>query len=259
MASLMEVDYYDDASRGFGASLFVKQCHGNIYEDGWKEKGWLMTSPRPLMFTVVHYKKFAAKHFGASIGQYKCVLMDGGKCMFKAQFNTGVSHKLRGEDITPGALITVERYHWIWQGAEYSKDDYLEGEVARGVMIIDAFSWKEAPVRDTVDAEGSESCTCVSVDFEVEFLDVSFVNQVFQLNSLFFMEDTRHEEEAGVVYLSPMCFSSIKKGLFIDEHEVGLRNHWVSSLKKRARDEDEKKEDDYLDRHRDRFSSCHTN
>ena len=234
MSALLEVDHYDDATRGFGASLYIEHSHSSVYHDGW-ENARLMDCP--VIFTVLLFEKIVASYGGkGSIGQYKAVFMDGSNCVFKAQFNTGVTSKLKGVTLHPGTSITVKKYHWVWQSVEYSGGAFSDGELGRGVMIVDAFDWRDAPVQETVDSSGNDAVTTISVDFEVEFVDEVFVKKTYKSNSLFFMKLVAHEEEAGVLYLSSMNNDDMKRGLFIENQTK--RSAWVSAMKKRAREDD---------------------
>ena len=62
MSSLVEIDHYDDATKGFGASLYIKFSHKAAYHDSRLEKAELTECP--LKFTVCFFEKAVGSYNG---------------------------------------------------------------------------------------------------------------------------------------------------------------------------------------------------
>lgn len=71
---------------------------------------------------------------------YDFVLMDGSKTLFAARLNSGLSKKLHGYTVYPGASLTVEDWDII-----QLRHDEEEPMLNRLVMFIKGFSWTPAP------------------------------------------------------------------------------------------------------------------
>jgi hypothetical protein len=71
---------------------------------------------------------------------YDFVLMDGSKCLFSARLNSGLSGKLNGYSILPGASITVTDWEII--PLSHDVEEPIENRI---VMFIKGFEWWPAP------------------------------------------------------------------------------------------------------------------
>jgi hypothetical protein len=71
---------------------------------------------------------------------FDLVLMDGSKCCFAARLNSGLTKKLRGYNVLPGASFTVKDYDMI-----LLSHDTEEPILNRLVMFVKDFEWTTAP------------------------------------------------------------------------------------------------------------------
>lgn len=234
---MKEVGFYQEATVGFGASLYVSVSDKKVYFDGW-EYAKLMEAP--LVFTLVTVEKtrrsFGGTGGGAPMSLYKMVLMDASHCIFKAQANTGMSHRFHGNIPRVGASVTVSRYHWVWKGVptNENEDETLDGRLGTGVMIIDDCTWRDGPFKDDTEPT-PDDVSRTSVDYAIEFLDESVIKYCLEKSALMYLSE--HWSADSCMYLGTMLWDEIKRGMFIPDKEA--RTEWVSAMKKRAREEEE--------------------
>lgn len=81
--------------------------------------------------------------FNSKAVVFDLVLMDGSFACFPARLNSGLSHKVKGVKIHPGAKFTVLDHQMIWLKANTQSQ-----EERCMVMLINDFTWREAPVID---------------------------------------------------------------------------------------------------------------
>lgn len=226
----VEVSCYDEAVKGFGASLYVSMSEKKVYFEGWQ---YAKLMEVPLTFTLCEFVKTTASFGRNPIRLYKFVLMDGSHSIFKAAVNSGLSSLLKGQTLRRGTSITVTKYHWIWQRVpEDSDDDELDGKLGNGVMVIDGFTWREGPFKG--DKEPTpDDVSRTSVDYVVNFIDPSVLDYCMKKNALMYLSE--HWSQDCAMILSTMLWDEIKRGLFIPDKQA--RGEWVTAMKKRAREE----------------------
>ena len=75
----------------------------------------------------------------AQVSTFEMVLMDGSFTCFVARLNSGIVHKLNGDELIPGSNITVLSHDFIWLIHD------MDPLVRRVVMFIKAFEWEHPP------------------------------------------------------------------------------------------------------------------
>ena len=72
--SIVEINYYNEATEGFGASLYIAHSDKKVYFEGWQHAE-LMEAP--LTFTLLRFSKTIGSFGGkAAVALYKLVLKD---------------------------------------------------------------------------------------------------------------------------------------------------------------------------------------
>ena len=194
----------------------------------------------PLSFTILQISKRNAQYStSAPIAVYRFILMDGDNGVFKAQCNSCLSGVLRSAALHSGSTVIVKKYHWIWRG-DMSHGTELDGELWRGIMVIDDIDWKAGPVAASASIE-DDSVSTVSVDFDTVLIDEDVMTQVAKHNSVIALAPYE-DAETGGIYYARMSFARMKRGEFIRDETA--RSNWVSCLKKRAREEEDETEDE---------------
>jgi hypothetical protein len=98
-----------------------------------------------VMSCVVKERCFKGSDLNTGVAScYDLVLMDGSKTCFAARLNSGLTKKLHGYTVLPGASFTVKDYDII-----LLTHDSNEPILNRMVMFVKVFSWQTAPSYNT--------------------------------------------------------------------------------------------------------------
>ena len=232
--TFVKLNYYGaELSANFTTHLYTEAANRDVYFGGWDAS---VQMPCPLKFCMVETAKSNSKYASsAAIAMYRFVLMDGNHGLFKAVCNSNISGVLRSAKLMPGTTIVVKRYHWIWRG-DMTSDEETDGELWRGVMVIDDIDWIAGPPEE--DNGTGDAVSTVSIDFDSILLDREAVDEVSQNNSVIVLtvsseEDTDTSEDCYV----RMPFVSVKSGDFI--RDAATKRAWVCALKKRSREDND--------------------
>ena len=226
MEAITEVNYYVEATPGMVASLVINQTNG------WDS---LKQMTCPVTLTVLKVEKTNGNFAGrCGIALYKFVLMDANRCILKAQLNTGQSAWMKDQDVTVGASIFVNRYHYVWHDESTLDEGIMDGELGRGVMVIDKFTWKDGPKKawDAADRGVEDATTIVSDDFAVEFVADTVIAHCYNQSCMMYLsEHWQTGDDAGCMFLGTMLFNEVQLGKFIPA--VNARADWLAVVKKK--------------------------
>jgi hypothetical protein len=128
-------------------------------------------------------KERCFKGNAATTGRTDCydfVLMDGSKCLFSARLNSGLSSKLHGYSILPGASMTVTDWEFIT--LSHDEEEPMENRI---VMFIKGFEWHPAPsVNCFAHPEIAASEEWTSDTFQKAMFEFTLVKEVEKTKTL---------------------------------------------------------------------------
>jgi hypothetical protein len=222
---LVEVEYYDEASRGFVSDIYrLGKGHNPVCDPSpaggrhrWIDDTALLTVAK-VMEVNRHYKKDA-------ITVYQAVCFDGSMGFVKLTFNTGLTKQILDEDaLSPGSTIELIDYAVIWQHPD-------ENNVKKAVIFVKQFRTKAGPVSDQADDDKS----VVTPEHSSVWIHLPLLFFVMRESVLAFGEAYKHEDHP-ITYWAAMTSRQMEKGLFLEDETV--RNEYLSVLNK---EEDSKK------------------
>jgi hypothetical protein len=159
---------------------------------------------------------------------YDFVLMDGSKCLFSARLNSGLSSKLNGYSILPGASITVRDWEMI--PLTHDVEEPIENRIC---MFIKDFEWYPAPsVNCFAHPEIAESDEWTTDTFQKAIFDFDVVKQVERTKTLRMFNWTLDKRTSKWQY-SMLHETGMKHGYWIRHQET--KRLWVRQLEERKK------------------------
>jgi hypothetical protein len=133
---------YKDISPNFIADFLVQGT--NLKPTLRNDKLRLVPRLAPtfvVLSCVVKERCFKGSDLNTGVAScYDLVLMDASKACFAARLNSGLTKKLHGYNVLPGASFTVKDYDMI-----LLSHDFEEPILNRMVMFVKDFEWQTAP------------------------------------------------------------------------------------------------------------------
>ena len=150
MSSLVEIDYYDEACKGFLADVYAtSNAHPVLRKSDAGHSKFLAKSVILIVAQVTeHLRSFK----NDSMTIYNAVCFDGSMGFVRLTFNSGLSHQVRDEGLDAGCTIEIIDHDFIWNQPD---DDGIK----RGVLFVKQFSLRKAPV---TQLEVNDDCTEVT-------------------------------------------------------------------------------------------------
>lgn len=130
MSSLVEIEHYDEASKGFLADVYATgDPHPKLHVSSNSRESLNPSKflEKSVILTVAQITEHTRCFKNNSITIYNAVCFDGSMGFCRLTFNSGLSVQVRDESIYPGCSIEVIDHDIIWNQPD-------ESGVKRAVM-----------------------------------------------------------------------------------------------------------------------------
>jgi hypothetical protein len=206
MSSLVEIDYYDEACKGFVADVFaMSNTHPLIQKQESSHSNFLAKSVILIIAQVTEHLCCFKKD---SMTLHNAVCFDGSMGFVHLTCNSGLSHQVHDESLDACCTIEIIDHDFIWN---QDSDDGLK----HGVLFVKQFSIHKGPVKQ----EGvNDDCTKVTSEHSSIWIHADVLYSCQTQSVILFCDSFKHENK--LVYWAAMSAVKIGRGIMIDDLKV---------------------------------------
>jgi hypothetical protein len=206
LSSLVEIDYYDEACKGFLADVYAtSNAHPQLRKQETSHSNFLAKSVILIVAQITEHLRCFKKD---SMTLYNAVCFDGSMGFVRLTFNSGLSHQVRDDGLDAGCTIEIIDHDFIWN------QDSDDG-VKRAVLFVKQFSIRKGPVtQEGVD----DDCTEVTPEHSSVWIHADVLSRCQTQSVMLFCDSFKHENK--LVYWAAMSAVKIGRGIMIDDLKV---------------------------------------
>ena len=229
MASLVEIEFYDEASIGFLAEVYATgDAHPTVHNRPQETQAKPQFLDKSVRLTVAKISEDLRHYKKDSISVFNAVCFDSTMGFIRLSFNSGLTIQVREAGVYPGCTIEVCDHDIIWN----QQNDH---GVKRAIMFVKSFVIGKGPVSE--DESESDNCTEVTPDHSSAWIHTDVIERVFKDSVILFCDTFKHEQR--LVYWAAMSAVKIGRGIMIEDNK--MRSHFLASAeaessKKRSAD-----------------------
>lgn len=206
MSSLVEIDYYDEACKGFLADVYATgNAHPPLRRPSGGHSKFLANS---VILTVAQITEHLRCFKHDSITLYNAVCFDGTMGFVRLAFNSGLSNQVQEEGIYPDCSIELIDHDVIW-----SQPD--EKGLKKAALFVKQFIIRKGPV---IDGQDDDDCTVVTPVHASVWIHTDALSSCQTNSVVLFCDSFKHEKQ--LVYWAAMSAVKIGRGIMIDELKV---------------------------------------
>ena len=225
MDSLLEIEFYGEASNGFIADVYATGDGHPPVRNHSKETGSKFL-PSSVILTVARITEDLRHCKKDSITVFNAVCFDHTMGFIRLSFNSGLTIQVRDEHIYPGCSIEVVDHDIIWNQPN-------ENGIKRAVMFVKSFNIRKGPVTED---QSNDDCTEVTPEHSSAWIHTEVLNRVMKESLILFCDSFKHERR--IVYWAAMSAVKIGRGIMIEDNKMRTLFHQnkKSEVKKRTSD-----------------------